>query len=73
MEEFQKRMSARKLKEANDQAEKQKEMGVVAFPVVFHMNILGTSMENAKETFEILGKILREFEDLSDVKGEFDG
>ena len=70
MEEFEKRMSARKLKEAHEQAEKQKEMGIVTFPVVFQMNILGTSMENAKETFEILGKILREFEDLSDVKGE---
>lgn len=70
MSNFEERMEARKLKEAHEQAEKQKEMGIQKYRTVFSMNILGTSAENAQETFHILSKILGQFEDLSDVSGE---
>jgi len=74
MSHFEQRMLERKQREAEEYrkllGEKQPTVEVKHYPVTFTANILGTSVANSKETFDILYKILESFEDLKNVNGQ---
>lgn len=69
MDAFSERMKARKLKEAQEQAEQQKQAPKLeAFPVTISMNILAPDWNEAEITLNMLIENLNRFDDLSDVK-----
>jgi len=74
MSHFEQRMLERKQREAEEYRKMLGEKAAVAdvqlYPVTFTANILGTSVENSKETFGILYEILESFEDLKNVSGQ---
>lgn len=64
---FSQRMAARKLKEAQEKAERNKEQGLEKFPVAIQFNILAKSREDADEALQMFVESMRGFSDISDV------
>lgn len=64
---FTQRMEARKLKEAHEKAERNKEQGLEKFPVGIQFNILAKSREDADEALQMFVDSMRGFSDISDV------
>ena len=66
-EAFSQRMEARKIKEAQEKAERNKEQGLEKFPVAIKFNILAKSREDADEALQMFVESMRVFSDISDV------
>lgn len=64
---FSQRMEARKLKEAQEKAERNKEQGSEKFPVGIQFNILAKSRADADEALQMFVESMRGFSDISDV------
>lgn len=64
---FSQRMEARKLKEAQEKAERNKEQGLEKFSVAIQFNILAKSREDADEALGMFIQSMRGFTDISDV------
>lgn len=64
---FEQRMEARKLKEAQEKAERSKEQGLEKFPVAIQFNIMAKSREDADEALQMFVESMRGFSDISDV------
>ena len=64
---FEQRMEARKLKEAQEKAERNKEQGLEKFSVGIQFNILAKSREDADEALQMFVESMRGFSDISDV------
>lgn len=62
---FEQRMEARKLKEAQEKAERNQ--GLEKFPVGIQFNILAKSREDADEALQMFVESMRGFSDISDV------
>lgn len=64
---FSQRMEARKLKEAQEKAERNKEQGLEKFPVGIQFNILAKCCEDADEALQMFVESMQGFSDISDV------
>ena len=64
---FSQRMEARRLKEAQEKAERNKEQGLEKFPVAIQFNIMAKSREDADEALGMFVESMQGFSDISDV------
>ena len=67
IDNFEQRMEARKIKEAQEKVERNKEQGLEKFPVAIQFNILAKSCEDADEALQMFVESMRGFSDISDV------